>query len=289
MASGVVCDRFLKGYLPSHFEQYLEDQTQFCPDLRKVVIDYLTYDERPFGAAQWKQYFGVDVGEEPSLPDAFYQFWQGPDPIDKTKKVWETHYPPVLGPRYFGACPSIDSFPSDLHRRTLHVLKKLANNPKEGPAARFCGKDELGEHEWTAAEPSWIVLRKELIKAELDKPYHWLLLPEEMIRRLNRETGIGYEEAISIVDLVTVIFTRYVSTGERLFSSGSRLCYCECKETVEVSDVDDHELFDAPLTVGNFQEWGGLFILAGVSSDRQGVALLKRFPIERPNLNIFPK
>src|SRR5471030_3244900 len=88
-------------YEPQRLQVYalVAEATGMVTDVSALVADYAIHLDL-FGSPEWKRYFNQDVGEEPSLPDAFWKFWRSPDPVNLGQKVWETHLPPVLRPKF---------------------------------------------------------------------------------------------------------------------------------------------------------------------------------------------
>src|SRR5476651_1412952 len=97
-APSVAFQEFYEPQRP-HVFTLVAEATGLVDDVVTLVTNYAIHFDL-FGSAEWKRYFNQDVGEEPSLPDAFWKFWHGLDPADRTKKIWETHLPPVLRPEF---------------------------------------------------------------------------------------------------------------------------------------------------------------------------------------------
>src|SRR5579872_6322440 len=60
-----------------------------------IVASYVLGKENPFGPAEWRRYYGLELIDPPKLPTNFYKWWFGPDPLDPKKQCCETHLPPV--------------------------------------------------------------------------------------------------------------------------------------------------------------------------------------------------
>jgi hypothetical protein len=149
----------------------------------------------------------VDVGPAPELPNTFYTFWYGPDPIDPSQRVCDTHLPPTLRPEYVTHIETKERQPFN-----LHVLAQLVQNP--GPGERRTQfragliENLIGE---TPARPAaWLIMRRGVLGRG-----HYFEILQEPIFALNVRTRAGYEVEPSVIDLSTVIFARYVDTGER--------------------------------------------------------------------------
>src|ERR1700722_12536144 len=73
-------------------------QTLNFPHELNTIITHYIIDITQFDAHCWRRFFAIDVREQPVLSDKFYTFWFRSDPIDRTKRVYETYLPPVLCP-----------------------------------------------------------------------------------------------------------------------------------------------------------------------------------------------
>ena len=97
------------------------DDLPFPKVLAEIIKDYFIDIYQIFDAECWRKCYGVDVGKEPILSEKFHAFWFGPDPFDPTRRVYETHLPPVLFPR------TINS-----KQFSLEILEKHALDPSVG-------------------------------------------------------------------------------------------------------------------------------------------------------------
>lgn len=200
-------------------------------DPAKIVAQYMVTNKNPFGAAEWKQYFGVDVGPETPLSAEFYQWWNGPDPLDvyndvpNPKPAYETHLTPIFAPQFFPDLQMSRSIPA-LERLGLRLAHTLNHENYSGFQADSSG---------------WLVMRKNVLMKNKSWEYH-----QNAIRKLNEKTKAGYKEDPSIVDIATVILPyrnvyREPYLGE---SSDPRLtCYSHARETVR-------EYYDYRLAIG---------------------------------------
>ncbi|MCX6990121.1 MAG: hypothetical protein NTX49_03520 [Chlamydiae bacterium] len=240
------------------------------------IVNYIIGSEDPFGAKQWQRYFGVDVGLEPELPPSFYRFWNGPDPIEPEKKVYETHLPPVLRPRFLTHIAT-----RTLHPLTLRTLDRLVAQPAVGNQTGFFRvsplSDPLAIVEITNAGPSsWLLLRKEAVA--LGESYDE---QKGSIEEVNAGTGAGYEAEPFAIDLVTVIFARYVGKGERHFGDETGCeglpTFSTCKD---VSTDSDHSYFESqsyPMAIGGFSSRGLHLATVRFAESRYGIACVKKF------------
>ncbi|HSX37560.1 MAG TPA: hypothetical protein VLE95_01885, partial [Chlamydiales bacterium] len=193
-----------------HLQELIDESqgSQTDPFPREMVdkiAEYVGMHPHPFGAAEWKQYFQVDVGPEPEFKNGFEAWWNGPDPIDPSKFVYETHLPPILAPQFLsneqGTLP-----------RSLATLEKM-------------GLKFYGEHHRSfrpiknhvVAEPShWLVMRKDVLarRGNGQRNRSWEKQVQYM-KDLNEKKAAGYETEPSMIDLATVIFAHYAWTGEK--------------------------------------------------------------------------
>ncbi len=240
------------------------------------IMNYIIGSEDPFGAKQWQQYFGVDVGFELELPESFYTFWNGADPIDPRKKVYETHLPPVFRPRFLTHIET-----RTLHSFTLRTLDCLVAHPAVGNQTGFFRESPLSDPlqivKISKAGPScWLVLRKD-VEAR-GKCYDEQI---EYVEEVNRETGAGYETGPSAIDLATVLFARYVARGERYFGDEIGLersmTFSTC---AELSTDSDHSYFESqsyPAAIGGFSSGGLHLSTARFAESCHGIACVKKF------------
>jgi hypothetical protein len=240
------------------------------------IVNYVIGVEDPFGAKQWQQYFGVNVGFDLQLPESFYTFWNGADPIDPRKKVYETHLPPVFRPRFLTHIET-----RTLHSFTLRTLDHLVAHPQVGNPTRFFRESPLSDPlqivKISKAGPScWLVLRKEVVA--LGQSY-----AEQIgyVEEVNRETGAGYEAGPSVIDLATVLFTRYVAKGQRHFRDEigfeGPTIFSTCAELSRDSDHFYFESVSYPVAIGGFSSEGLHLSTARFAEPCHGIACVKKF------------
>lgn len=200
-------------------------------DLIPIILEYMT---EVFGSEEWQRYFGVDVGPVPSLSSSFFQFWFGPDPIHKGKKVCETHLPPVFRPENVTYNGKVQPF-------NLELLGEIVQKPKEGNNLGRYRSDPvedithpLSQYKKNKAEPAcFVVMRNDGVVAE-GQPY------DEQIKTL-LDLNVGYEAGPSILDIATVVFIRHTTTGHYLgFDSNEGWSYSSCKEIVNYYGKEFH-------------------------------------------------
>ncbi len=267
-----------------HLQELIDESqgSQTDPFPREMVdkiAEYVGMHPHPFGAAEWKQYFQVDVGPEPEFKNGFEAWWNGPDPIDPSKFVYETHLPPILAPQF-------------LSNEQGTLPRSLATLEKMGLKFDFTIDRRIFQNieHVAAAEPShWLVMRKDV----LARPQHYVRISrahrswEEQIqymKDLNAQTTAGYETEPSIIDLATVIFARYVWTGERYLGNWTgmeqRTTLSYCREYIR--QVPHMHEISIPFVLGAMEEENNGKISVFVDCERDhstaiGIAALRRF------------
>lgn len=228
----------------------------------RIIAEYVA-DSDPFGAKEWKQYFGVDVGDEPPFEEGFDQWWNGPDPLDvydkfpdPPRQVRQTHLPPILGPKF------ITTQNGTLYGRSLKTLQNLGL--KFSPTIFFEDFKNL------AAGPScWLVMRKEVIcKGWLNKT--------GAINQVNEKTGAGYESLPSLIDLATVIFAYHKMHKVHYLGNERGVEKTRTYSLVKERSVKPNE----NLAIGNFSDDEGVTVRNAYFSYYEnislGCALLKK-------------
>jgi hypothetical protein len=172
------------------------------PDSISIVLEYLTNNENPFGMYEWINR-GFDPGPEPEWSKELTDFLYGPDPIDPTKQVTETHYPPVFQPSFLTNIQTREVLPISI--KTYYKI----GLPFDYHATPLRQKERPREE-----ASCWIVMRKGLLKETRNKP---VLEQVKVMKALNANTGARYEVLPSIIDLASVMFVQYVLKKELNF------------------------------------------------------------------------
>ncbi len=233
-----------------------------------IVAEYVTSKNNPFGAAEWKEHFKIDVSPDIPFGEEFNAFWNGPDPVDVFEKVQnprlvsETHLPPVLG---FQTYRSIQD--NTVHARSLHTLNLLGLEFVSEPKA-------LEQHRnKEAGAACLLVMRKDVVA----RNQTWEA-QQQFLKALNAKTGAGYEEKPSVIDMATVILPRKVVNGEyhlgtSVTGAEKRRTYSRCAETVEYDNQN------YPLLLGGFHPSYGVEINDDHEFDyaNPGIGVLKKF------------
>lgn len=216
----------------------------------KALLKALPAPEITFGKAAWKKYFG-DVGLEVPLPLDIHKILKSPCPFWPGKKVEETHML-VLIPE------TVDGKPLN-----LKTLQELVKAPKEGHGTeyRYIWDAIMNEHGETTVKSHWVLMTKDVIEGSGNKNY---MEQQTLISEISKKIGITYEVP-TLLDAVVCLFTRFVSSKERLFNHEPGT-YTRCQERTE----------DYPIIVGGFSPYG-LIVNVCFGSGYLGVAALRKF------------
>lgn len=254
----------------------LKQQKSLCSDNVKIILDFIENDDF-FEAVKWKKHFGVDVEQQGPIPNRLYTFLNKPDPIDPSQNARDTHVV-TFRPEFVKLEDCSEFIPYN-----LKIIGKLAGDPKEGFKSGYVFEDSpaLLSNQAKGAGPScWLAMRKTKGVFARGRDFN---TQKQYMRRLNETTGAGYEEEPSAIDLATVLFTRYVSTGKahlRSFWKNGRLrgTYSRCKETF----LDQRGVHQ--VSVGGFMESSGLSITKMDTDENLAILGLKKF-IQEPESN----
>ncbi len=194
--------------------------------IANIVTSYLVNDlEPPFGAVEWLKYYQVIV--EPSdLPDEYY-IWAVSNDITQSGKLnYQTHLPPVLLPRRI---TEIDKEGNEIQSRhyTVRTMNGLVQQPKLGPKSKFYRESPPREClNFKAEDSCWLVMAKEVFfrnysSVQQIQEMQYLKKNQIAYMKSRNLTIDGYDVMPKVLDLITVVFTRYVSKGECLLSMSS--------------------------------------------------------------------
>jgi hypothetical protein len=241
--------------------QELFANTTMEPDVIPTVLQYLKSNDNPFGRAEWIEQ-GYDPGPVPEWSKELSDFWYGPDPIDPTKQVSETHIPPVFQPEFLTDLQTSKVMPVSLKTcRQIGLPFHYAEaafqqnqNQKAGPAC-------------------FLVMRKGVVEETRNKT---TLEQVEIMKTLNAKTGAGYEELPSIINLACIVFARYVFKGERNLGDDTgaktRWTYSRCAETYKFGKCEYHLEFRGFAPGGS-----NVSIDSDNYDDNLGVVALRKF------------
>jgi hypothetical protein len=188
-----------------------------------IVEDYITGGGRirAFARNFWQQR-GIDVGEVRPINPEFYEYWHGPDPIDPTRRVCDTHHWPVW-------------IPEGLSLATVERAG-LRFDPNDNKALR--------QHRNTPTPGGYYaVMRKEVLGMDLPEA--------EQIQQLNRA---GYPGLAQAVDVAAVIFAINQYDGSRWLGDATgaenRRTFTRCVERVAFGEREYSSI------VGAFAHFG---------------------------------
>jgi hypothetical protein len=196
-------DLFLFCHKP-HITNLISQSCRNLPrDLAAIVAEYVTGDEDCFGAEDFKRYFNVSCENPRELPftPAFYKFWHGTDPFDRSHQRCETHHLPFIRPqRVITLCKTV---PYD-----FEMFKKLVQCPAPTVQGFNCfGIESVPKGLKTDPEPlAWVVVRKDLVARNQD--YFTQRCEVECAKS-------GYEPRPPLMDLVTFCAAEYFKRGRR--------------------------------------------------------------------------
>jgi hypothetical protein len=183
MSVGMVQDGSVAGPVDLLSERIISSQPIQIVGVVRIVAEYVT--ENHFGAQKWREH-GVKIPSEIAYKEGFEAWWFGPDSEDPSKRVYDTHLPPVLGQA----------------KRSLQLL--MQNGLK------FSYDDTSETDKNIQIEAScWLVMRRGVF-ARNEK---WEK-QKQQIKTLNAK-GAGYEEEPNPIDLATVVLARNKLNGER--------------------------------------------------------------------------
>lgn len=230
-----------------------------------------TYAERTFGKKRWQRNFG-DIGEEPALPKNIHSILQAACPIWGGKKVIETHML-VLIPRRI-----------DKHSLTLKSLGEFVKEPKQGYPT--CYEEifhmivrDFGDQ--SVDKTHWVLMTTDLLPGSYHKSYADQCA---LVAGCSQKAQAEYQLPKTL-EAAVCIFTKYCSSGKRLFSKES-LTTERCKEQIgpdahycgdlHVQYTRCQEQIDgSPLVIGDFGA-GGLNVHSHFGDAYNGVAVLRK-------------
>jgi hypothetical protein len=220
--------------------------TDLIPDIATIAAQYITGEERigVFGPNFW-QSKGIVAGAVPHIDLAFYEYWYGPDPVDPTRRVCDTHHRPVW-------------IPDNLSLATVEIAG-LQFDPSDTEALR--------QHRNTLTSGGcYAVMRKEVLGRKL---------PElEQIQQLKKA---GYPGLPQAADVAAVLFAINQHDQSRWLGNYTgaekRWTYTRCVERVAYGESS------YALDVGGYAP-SGVFVrdyLYDYDDEHIGVAALRKF------------
>jgi hypothetical protein len=211
---------------------------------------------RPFGEAEWKQYFG-DVGSAPDLPSDMAAILNSSCPFWLGKQVKDTHLL-VLVPA------TVDGRPF-----TLDLLRELIKSPKGGGSkTEYCVYGNHVLRELGAQSPRssyWVLMTRDVLPDSRNKTYD---AQKALVAAHASRLGLPYEMP-HVLAAATAILLHHVRTGERLYTDAP-WTITRCQEKVDNNRY--------PVLIGGFSS-GGLRVNDDCVYDYRslGVSCLRKF------------
>jgi hypothetical protein len=220
---GQKAGEFVDWITPRQLAEQINLVTDLITDVAEIAAKYITSEEKigVFGPNFW-QARGVNAGAVRPIDPAFYDYWYGPDPVDPTRRVCETHHRPVWIPESLSLDIAAEAGLQFSHHNT----------------------DALGQHRNTSTRGEYyVVMRKEVLGRNL---------PEvEQIQQLNTA---GYPGLAQAADVAAVLFAINRYDGNRWLGDNTgaenRRTYTRCVERVAFTESK------YPLVVGSFSPSG---------------------------------
>jgi hypothetical protein len=263
-------------------------QVKFADENEKTKITNIISDyvgiHSIFGEVEWLKYYRmlccasaiyadkVFIHQStPRVPEALKDFWNGPDPLDGSKRVFETHLYPVLAPEFFLTSPLLFPQPATILSRSLENLQRLAKTCKKTQLI-FNGLISINVTKERAVGSFWLVMRKGVIEKNA-----CLIYQRELVKDVFNSTGADYEVEPSAIDICTVLLAHHSVNQQRNLGD-------ETGEEGEVTYSQSLETTSSHyrVIIGNFSESGLRFdVLPDYAKDEEtGIVLMKKFPVE---------
>ena len=122
-----------------------------------------------FGKACWQEYYGVDVGKEPHLPEDITEQLLAKCGLDIEggfgECIGDTHML-VLIPSH------IKREGGEFEQLTLESLGELVRKPLQGPASKYAGFYAHGNEKAHAVTSTWVLISKHVLKGSRHKAYN---------------------------------------------------------------------------------------------------------------------
>jgi hypothetical protein len=258
----------LRNPVPDPIDAFLAPY-DFPLEISGIVNDYVMQRPACVGGAEWRKYFGVDVGN-PVLPAEFVSWWPRSDAVDlldgrpNPRSNYETHLDPIWRPQFIDEAQPYD----------LETLTRLAAHPLNGGHPMTIQQDTAAfeQHARTPAGPGcWLVFRRDVVARNQSYDEQ-----KGYMDRLNSATGAGYERENALLDLATVVAVRHVYKGERHLGDRTgmegRVTYARSRDLVLFDDRS------YPSAIGGFAP-SRVIVSCGCddADEHIGVAALRKF------------
>ncbi len=213
-------------------------------DEATIVADYITGGKIGAFAQKFWEQKGIRARFVRPIDPNFYDFWHGPDPLDRDRKACDTHHWPVWIPE--GLCLAT------LERAGLRFIPTC-----DVKFERHRNTSTLGAY--------YAVMRKDVLGRNLKE--------DAQIQQLK---DAGYSGLARAVDVAAVVFAIHQHDGSLCLAKGAdarnRRTYALCKERVTFGE------YEFPLMFGENDDSGLRVVLNGhVAPEHVGVAALREF------------
>ena len=222
-------------------------------------LQTLRIPEEAFGAAAWREYFGVEVGAEPKLPDDIEEILDARAPFKlederSRRPVRENHLLTLIPGKVDGVPFTLDKLGAMLLENRRGQFDAFSGNAKKKMGGNSHGyryytqflKDVDRTRALTGA-PYWVLLPKTILKdsRDKDKSGHASLV--------NKHSSSGYSMPHAL-EVATSLLSHYArSGGARLYAKENSKNYWTFTRCVEDDPNGD------PIFVGGFEP-SGLYV-----------------------------
>ncbi len=229
------------GYTSSNLQEaYDAAKSRYAKMSRLFALLPAEASEVAFGAAAWKEYFGVDVGEEPALPENIEELLDGKAPFtldgERTPQRIRDNHLLVLIPAKVNGKPFSLTKLGELVKRYFPGNKEGYREYADSVRKQFGSK--------TPGKPYWMLLTRTVLSGSRDENYS---AQKTMMQKYSRQ-GYGLPSSL---EAATGILLHYARHRERLYGDNSWTYTC-CTATELVGGK-------WPLFVGGFGA-SGLYV-----------------------------
>lgn len=203
--AGRVLGQFVDWIDPRPVAGQISALSGLIQDVARIAANYITGVTRigAFALNFW-QSRGINPGQVRPINPEFYEYWHGPDPVDPTRRVCDTHHWPVWIPEGLSLA-TVERAGLRFDRNDSGALRQHKNTPTSGGY--------------------YAVMRKEVLGRKLPEA--------EQIRQLNRA---GYPDLAQAADVAAIIFAINQYDGSRWLGDNTgaenRCTYTRCVERV---------------------------------------------------------
>ena len=209
-----------------------------------------------FGAQAWKDYFGVDVGVEPPLPESALKVWNGECPYlledeASLQRVKDNHLLTLIPGTVNGQPFTLDKL-GDLILANYggHMAAFVGNTNQElgyqSHGYRYYGKylTNATRHEPLPGAPYWLLLPKTILADSRCKSF-W-----DQKALVSQYSGAGYRLP-GVLEVSSSLLSHYARSKERLYTDDSSSVGLWTLTRCSDEDKDGN-----PLVVGGFGALG---------------------------------